>query len=121
MNQATMVFAGTALFRWMVNELPATLGTADRTHTPARSCCKVASTRLAAVSATPVLVAEEDPAATVRRPLRLKTAGPVACSAVPPAVFSARTPTPAAPVARPCTPLLATAAPSTPSPDPRPR
>jgi hypothetical protein len=27
-------------------------GTAERTHTPVLSCCKVASTRLAAVSAT---------------------------------------------------------------------
>jgi len=47
-----------------VNELPALLGTAERTQTPGTSCCRVASTRLAAVSATPVLVTLDDPAAT---------------------------------------------------------
>src|SRR5262249_50396775 len=75
-NQATLVLADTALFRWMVNELPVTLGTADRTQTPARSCCIVASTRLAEVSATPARVADDFPAGIMRTPLRLKTAGP---------------------------------------------
>jgi hypothetical protein len=37
---------------------------------PDRSCCKVASTRLAEVRATPVLTAEECPAGTVSVPLR---------------------------------------------------
>ncbi len=68
-------------------------GTAERTHTPVLSCCKVASTRLAAVGATPVTVPGYLPAATVSRPLRLNTAGPVAFRTAPPAVFSASTPT----------------------------
>src|SRR6516164_1137444 len=91
MNQATPVLADTALLRCTVNELAATFGTAERTHTPARSCCKVASTRLAAVSVTPVLVAEDAPAATVRVPLRENTVGPCTLSAVFPV---ARTPVP---------------------------
>src|SRR5262245_16576084 len=56
MNHATLVLDDTALLRWMVNELAVTFGTADRTQTPARSCCRMASTRLAEVRATPVLV-----------------------------------------------------------------
>src|SRR5215469_13476272 len=78
------MLAVAALLKWMVNELPATLGTADRIQTPARSCCMVASIRLDEVSATPVLVADDFPAATVRTPLRLKTAGPCTLSAVGP-------------------------------------
>ena len=93
MNQASLVVAVTALLRWIVNELPATFGTADRTQTPVRSCCKVARTRLAVLSATPVLVADDFPALMVRTPLRLKAAGPFTFRAVPPAAWSARTPT----------------------------
>src|SRR5215470_10966585 len=95
------MLAVAALLKWMVNELPATLGTADRIQTPARSCCMVASIRLDEVSATPVLVADDFPAATVRTPLRLKTAGPWTSSATAPmastpspAAHSPRTPTP---------------------------
>ena len=80
-------------------------GTADRTQTPGRSCCKVASTRLAEVSATPVWVADDFPAATVRTPLRLKAAVPDTTSASPPAVFSASTPAPDAETDRPSTPI----------------
>src|SRR5215467_5854801 len=101
-NQATLALAVTALLRWMVNELAATSGTAERTQTPLRSCCKVASTRLAAVSATPAWVADDLPAATVRMPLRLNTAGPAA-------------------LATPCTPLPAEAVPATPSPAGEPK
>ncbi len=43
---------------------------------PAMFCCKVASTRGPIVSAPPVLAAHDDPAATVRTPIRLKTADP---------------------------------------------
>ena len=53
---------------------------------------QVASTRLAAVSAIPVLVAEDDPAATVRTPLRLNSAEPDTRNAVPPTALSASTP-----------------------------
>src|SRR5215468_7520705 len=120
-NQASLALAVTALLRWMVNELAATSGTAERTQTPLRSCCKVASTRLAAVSATPAWVADDLPAATVRMPLRLNTAGPAAFSAVPPAVFSASTPIPPAAVATPCTPLPEEAVPATPSPAGEPK
>jgi len=104
-----------------VNELPALLGTAERTQTPGTSCCRVASTKLAAVSATPVMVTLADPPATVTTPLLPKTARPVTFKAGPPASFSASTPTPLAPVARPCTPLPAeVAVPTTPSPPPEP-
>src|SRR5258708_2234674 len=87
--------AGAALLRCTVNELAVSFGTANRTQTPGRSCCKVASTRLAEVSATPVWVADDFPAATVRTPLRLKAAVPDTTSASPPAVVSASTPAPA--------------------------
>ena len=86
------MLAVAALLKWMVNELPATLGTADRIQTPARSCCMVASIRLDEVSATPVWVADDFPAATVRTPLRENAALPDTTSAFPPAVFSASTP-----------------------------
>ena len=87
-----MVLAETALLRWMVNELPEMFGTAAWTKIPALLSCNVARTRLAVVSATPVLVVVDFPALMVRTPLRLKMAGPVACRAAPPPVLSARTP-----------------------------
>src|SRR5258708_2744419 len=77
------------------------------TGTPAVFCCIVARIRLAGVSAAPVLVAGDFPAPIVRTPPPLKAAGPVevaapaASRAVPPAVFSASTPTPPAAVALP--------------------
>jgi hypothetical protein len=79
------MLAAAVLFRCTVKELPATFGTADRIQTPAASCWRVASTRLAPVSGTPVLVTFEVPALTVRTPLLLKKAGPLAYRATPPA------------------------------------
>ena len=84
MNHPTLVLAGTALLRKTVNELPAMFGTAASTDIPPCFCCRVARTRLAEVSATQVLVADDFPAPTVRTPLRLnvvvpaKLAGPLA-------------------------------------------
>jgi hypothetical protein len=77
------MLAAAVLFRCTVKELPATFGTADRIQTPAASCWRVASTRLAPVSGTPVLVTFEVPALTVRTPLLLKKAGPLAYRATP--------------------------------------
>src|SRR5215472_3875684 len=91
MNQATFVAAGTALLRKTLNEWPGAFGTAASTCTPATCCCKVTSTRLALVSATPDLVTDECPAATVTVPLRENTAFPCTLSAVFPV---ARTPGP---------------------------
>src|SRR5215467_2017628 len=95
-NQATLVLADTTLLRYTVNELPATSGTAASTYTPAACCCNVASTRLAAVSATPGLVTDDFPAGTVTMPLLENEAFPLTLSALPPVVCSASTPAPTA-------------------------
>src|SRR5215472_10121 len=52
MNQAILAGAVMVLLRYTVSEPPGTFGTAASTYTPVVCCCKVASTRLAEVSAT---------------------------------------------------------------------
>src|SRR5258706_2233944 len=91
MNQPTVTALLTALARCTVNDPAATLGTAERIVVLGTSFCAVASTMLALVRATPVLVAEVFPAAMVSLPLREKTAGPTTRSAVFP---DATTPVP---------------------------
>src|SRR2546422_70794 len=112
------------MFRLTVNELAATFGTAEATMTPPSLFWRGASTRLAAVRATPGTLADLAGETMFTVPLRLNSEGPATLRAVPSPLFSARTPKPEGEVQKPWIPLevpeLAT--PRTPSPEaPSPR
>src|SRR5207253_6155585 len=81
-----------ALFRFTVNELPATSGTAEATSIPLSLFCRVARTKLDAVRATPDTTADLAGAAMFTVPLRPNSAGPATLRAVPSPATSARTP-----------------------------